>query len=238
MEFPCPVPLTNAWSPVGYQVVDVTDAQEPVPGAAKTPAPVPSSPLGYRIVLVAEEKAKPVAVSPAPQPRPRTRARANSPKHDTTAVWAPLAVAGVFLVLFVIGALMFLSRPTINAVGPRAVWVNQPAEQVELVALPEIVLPEELAPQPAPAQPEAALNLPKVAAPAPEEKGFLDVGGGPDENGCAACEVDAKLSKRETFGTAVGFVRNPPEAARSARAEHKLMFLLHVSGNFEDARFT
>jgi hypothetical protein len=43
---------------------------------------------------------------------------------------------------------------------------------------------------------------------------------------------------RETFGTAVVFVRNPAEAARRAGAEHKLTFLLHVSGNFEDNRFT
>jgi hypothetical protein len=42
----------------------------------------------------------------------------------------------------------------------------------------------------------------------------------------------------ETFGTAVQFVRNPQEAARIAGAEGKLTFLLHVSGNFEDARFT
>ena len=42
----------------------------------------------------------------------------------------------------------------------------------------------------------------------------------------------------ETFGTAVEFARNPQEAARMAGVEHKLTFLLHVSGNFEDDRFT
>jgi hypothetical protein len=42
----------------------------------------------------------------------------------------------------------------------------------------------------------------------------------------------------ETFGTRVQFVSNPTDAARMARQENKLMFVLHISGNFEDARFT
>jgi hypothetical protein len=50
--------------------------------------------------------------------------------------------------------------------------------------------------------------------------------------------ADKQPADRETFGTAVGFVRNPREAARLAAAERKLTFVLHVSGNFEDDRFT
>jgi hypothetical protein len=53
---------------------------------------------------------------------------------------------------------------------------------------------------------------------------------------CAA--PDACRAERETAGTAVEFVRNPAEAARVADKERKLMLLLHVSGNFEEARFT
>jgi hypothetical protein len=44
--------------------------------------------------------------------------------------------------------------------------------------------------------------------------------------------------EKETFGTAVGFVRNPEEAGRLAGKQRKLMLVLHVSGNFEDPRFT
>ena len=40
------------------------------------------------------------------------------------------------------------------------------------------------------------------------------------------------------YGTSVQFVNNPAEAARQARRQDKLVFLLHVSGNFEDAKFT
>jgi hypothetical protein len=40
------------------------------------------------------------------------------------------------------------------------------------------------------------------------------------------------------FGTSVDFVDTPSEAARLAKKEEKLVFVLHVSGNFEDPRFT
>jgi len=39
-------------------------------------------------------------------------------------------------------------------------------------------------------------------------------------------------------GTAVEFVDSPKEAAHKAKKEEKLVFVLHVSGNFEDPRFT
>ncbi len=39
-------------------------------------------------------------------------------------------------------------------------------------------------------------------------------------------------------GTSVHFFDTPSEAAREAKKEQKLVFVLHVSGNFEDPRFT
>ena len=42
----------------------------------------------------------------------------------------------------------------------------------------------------------------------------------------------------KTFGTHVEFVSTPSEAARQAKKEEKLVFVLHVSGNFENPRFT
>jgi hypothetical protein len=51
-----------------------------------------------------------------------------------------------------------------------------------------------------------------------------------------------KVEKTEgtcsTFGTSVEFVDSPSEAATQAKKEQKLVFVLHVSGNFEDPRFT
>jgi hypothetical protein len=42
----------------------------------------------------------------------------------------------------------------------------------------------------------------------------------------------------ESYGTAVQFLSRPADAARQALSENKLLFVLHVSGNFEDAKFT
>jgi hypothetical protein len=39
-------------------------------------------------------------------------------------------------------------------------------------------------------------------------------------------------------GTSVDFVDSPKEAAALAKKEQKLVFVLHVSGHFEDPRFT
>jgi hypothetical protein len=41
-----------------------------------------------------------------------------------------------------------------------------------------------------------------------------------------------------THGTSIELVSAPAEAARQARDKKKLVFLLHVSGNFEDASLT
>jgi hypothetical protein len=39
-------------------------------------------------------------------------------------------------------------------------------------------------------------------------------------------------------GTTIDFLDTPKEAAAQAKKEQKLVFVLHVSGNFEDPRFT
>ena len=39
-------------------------------------------------------------------------------------------------------------------------------------------------------------------------------------------------------GTTIDFLDTPAEAAKQAKKEGKLVFVLHVSGNFEDPRFT
>jgi hypothetical protein len=56
----------------------------------------------------------------------------------------------------------------------------------------------------------------------------------------AALALPASAADVETacFGTAVEFVDSPKEAAALAKKQEKLVFVLHVSGNFEDPRFT
>jgi hypothetical protein len=50
--------------------------------------------------------------------------------------------------------------------------------------------------------------------------------------------ITQSCSARTTLGTTVNFLSTPTEAARRARENHKLTFLLHISGNFEDTDFT
>jgi hypothetical protein len=45
-------------------------------------------------------------------------------------------------------------------------------------------------------------------------------------------------SAGETYGTQVLFHNNQEVAAALARHEHKLLFVMHISGNFEDSCFT
>jgi hypothetical protein len=40
------------------------------------------------------------------------------------------------------------------------------------------------------------------------------------------------------FGTTVEFVSTPSEAAQQAKKQEKLVFVLHVSGYFEDPKLT
>ena len=39
-------------------------------------------------------------------------------------------------------------------------------------------------------------------------------------------------------GTSVNFFDTPAQAAKEAKKDGRLVFVLHVSGNFEDPRFT
>jgi len=48
---------------------------------------------------------------------------------------------------------------------------------------------------------------------------------------CASCG-------KETYGTSIEWSGTPAEAAKKAKEEEKLVFVLHVSGHFEDPRFT
>jgi hypothetical protein len=53
--------------------------------------------------------------------------------------------------------------------------------------------------------------------------------------------ADSKTEEPATcgeYGTSLHFEKTPSDAARKALKEEKLVFVLHVSGNFEDSEFT
>ena len=55
---------------------------------------------------------------------------------------------------------------------------------------------------------------------------------------CVAGPARGAGDEATCHGTAVHFVPTPSEAARKARDEQKLVFVLHVSGHFEDPGIT
>lgn len=55
------------------------------------------------------------------------------------------------------------------------------------------------------------------------------------DGGCALPFLPADA---DSYGTSIHFARNPGEASRLASEQQKLAFFLHVSGNFEESRFT
>ena len=59
-----------------------------------------------------------------------------------------------------------------------------------------------------------------------------------DRRDAVPTEAPPKQPAGETYGTKVLFLNNREAAADTARREHKLMFVMHISGNFEDSCFT
>jgi hypothetical protein len=57
---------------------------------------------------------------------------------------------------------------------------------------------------------------------------------GAQQSGAGACG----RCGGETYGTSFRWAASPREAAEQALKEEKLVFVLHVSGYFEDAAFT
>jgi hypothetical protein len=53
----------------------------------------------------------------------------------------------------------------------------------------------------------------------------------PDGETCGKCG-------NKQYGTSVVWSGTPSEAAAKAKADEKLVFVLHVSGHFEDPKFT
>jgi hypothetical protein len=63
------------------------------------------------------------------------------------------------------------------------------------------------------------------------------VGKGATREPVAGCAVPLGIADRR-LGTSVEWATNVSEAARQAARERKLVFLMHISGNFEILDFT
>jgi hypothetical protein len=235
MDVPCPVPLQNAWSPVGYRVIEQnTPPTQDLPSMGDSPPelpPVPSSPVGYRVVQVAGESSAPRPIRrPAVQPSASRAKPIPVRKKPPMLLWSTCAAGGaiVLVAMIVIIAMRMsdaLPDPQQADAGP--------------VVLPQVAVADRVVrPQP-PAKADVLPPANKPAVPAPPaepDEGPVNLAGiGAPEAAPPGAACDAG---RQRFGTSVAFARNPQEANRQAVDEHKLVFILHVSGNFEEARFT
>ncbi|HEV2950100.1 MAG TPA: hypothetical protein VGX70_22165 [Gemmataceae bacterium] len=179
---------------------------------------------------------------------------ATQSKHTKTITslidWPIVGVAGVIAGLFVIGSVLAVwtaSRPMSSIKANMAAL--SPSQQGAGVS-PDANIPDDLdlssddTASPAAAKgrgednPLATPDYPSPAVTYPESDGrviaLAPAPGMADERKSRpepACET-------ETSVESVEFAKDPMEAARLAREEHKLTFVLHVSGNFEESKFT
>lgn len=161
--------------------------------------------------------------------------------------WLYIAVGGsvAWVVAIMTIALVAHSQPTEPAFGPVLANNGVPANpaQPEAFVPPEI---DEFQKEPAPRKrgegaPKLVRHLPpredappelvvfpedaRPAAPAPKQALKKDV----DRKAFADCEQ---------IGTNVLFHKDPPAAFQRGREEKKIVFVVHLSGNFEDKEFT
>lgn len=144
--------------------------------------------------------------------------------------WPAVAAACVVAVLAVVGLLLVLA--------------NSPRPERAPIALPSAAA----APIEADAGAPAALQAP----PEPTPVGAALAPLSPDRTPPRLVEVGPRIPEPalppalicpvrrapQNYGTRVAFLSSPAVAARQAQEEGKLLFVLHVSGNFEDSTFT
>ena len=84
----------------------------------------------------------------------------------------------------------------------------------------------------------AGLSLAPWLAGGSELNGKDRAAGKPPAAASAAKEKKAEIGGCGDHGTAVQFFDTPSEAAKQAKKDQKLVFVLHVSGLFEDPKLT
>jgi hypothetical protein len=148
------------------------------------------------------------------------------PRKSTrlVAFWS-VAAGGLFTLALVLGLAMsvFSSPP--------------PAEQGSPAVLDE-ALP---AAQPVLTEPVAAAVPVPAAKPAEDNPRPPTPGEPPDslpEPSAPPLGDSAPVCETQNYETSVAFLGSPAQAGKQAEREGKLVFLLHISGNFEDRQFT
>ena len=174
--------------------------------------------------------------SQGPASFPHQSQASRTPRSGRLIHWPVVGIAAGVVWLLVAGLVWLLYQ---NGQAAMAALARKPAAQLK-----QATPPPETTDSP-------ALTGPSTQPGADEAAPFVSVPLSPalllspTENIKAAHQLPASEqgSGREnvacqTYGTQVSFLSNPADAARRAAKERKLLFVLHLSGNFEDARFT
>jgi hypothetical protein len=179
--------------------------------------------------------------------------------------WRSVIGVGSLVWLLIAG---LIAGPYIRQLSPRpeihpfhflaaslATWSNsvRTAQTAEPVAAPTTTLPvamndkpaAEVVKKPSPVKPAQEVKETSQPQPPKEKAPANPPPVPPDDPKAQAPSLPAtefthsdEPASCQNYGTQVAFVSNPAEAAQRALKEHKLLFLLHLSGNFEDAAFT
>ena len=146
------------------------------------------------------------------------------------------------MVLFVVGVTTGIVLRPARAARTAGVALALPPLSDPVPLLPEdrIAPTVDPAPPPATATPDDAVVPPPVLDPAPlvdrsDETTRLAPPGADATRLAPAPESAATC---QTFNTSVAFAVSPAAAEKQAAQDGKLVFLLHVSGDFEDDAFT
>jgi hypothetical protein len=108
------------------------------------------------------------------------------------------------------------------------VRTNMPAEAIEPQPPVDQELQASLPVCPKSLEPDKEISPPDLSVPLPK----------PQTDAKSIRFEQHAAPKCQKYGTSVEFHGSQTEAARAARRDGKLLFMLHISGNFEDARFT
>jgi hypothetical protein len=216
--------------------------------ARAVPPPLPAAATLTANTSKRAESIPPVSPTPQRGEQVPSLARRANPcaRKPPLVAWAPVGLA-VLLAVFLLGGLVLLIRRTPADADPEAAPTvsqasGQPRPDLPLAGPPAKGEPTPPAlPAPPPVAPPAppgitdpplagpAAPAPAAPAPAPDENPPKV---GQSEPAAPACAVDHR------FGTSVNFVDSPTEAAEKALKDKKLLFVLHVAGNFEKDCFT
>jgi hypothetical protein len=158
----------------------------------------------------------------------------------------PAIVVVILSLSVVFGASVWvLSKPRSLAAQQPVTLVAQPAGAENVVALthrepspvPSMSV-ETVAAKIAPAAPEPAAPDQALPSPIPEKAVPPQAVAPSPLAPSPVAASDSAPPVTHTYGTSVAFLSSPAEAALRAQRERKLLFVLHVAGNFEESCFT